>query len=257
MRVSFFAMTGLLFASVVIAQDNATKKDLAKLQGTWALVSGERDGKKVPEEEAKNTVITIRGSDFVFPDVSQIGTSAKGTIKLDPTKNPKWIDSTSSKGGAKSLGIYEFVGNGYRVCFAEPGKDRPQHFSAKSGSGNDLQVWADSVEGTYVLVSGELKGQALAKEVVQAASLVIEGNKHKAIADSDPVIGTHKLSPGKTPKEIDSQETKGPSKGLTRGIYKYENGEFTVCFAAPGKDRPKEFTTKSGTGEFVHAWKKK
>lgn len=257
MRVSFFAMTGLLFASVVIAQDNATKKDLAKLQGTWALVSGERDGKNVPEEEAKNTVITIRGSDFVFPDVSQIGTSAKGTIKLDPTKNPKSIDSTSSKDGTKSLGIYEFVGNGYRVCFAEPGKDRPQHFSAKSGSGNDLQVWADSVEGTYVLVSGELKGQALAKEVVQAASLVIEGNKHKAIADSDPVIGTHKLSPGKTPKEIDSQETEGPSKGLTRGIYKYENGEFTVCFAAPGKDRPKEFTTKSGTGEFVHAWKKK
>ena len=257
MRVSFFAMTGLLFASVVIAQDNATKKDLAKLQGTWALVSGARDGKNVPEEEAKNTVITIRGSDFVFPDVSKIGTSAKGTIKLDPTKNPKSIDSTSSKDGTKSLGIYEFVGNGYRVCFAEPGKDRPQHFSAKSGSGNDLQVWADSVEGTYVLVSGELKGQALAKEVVQAASLVIEGNKHKAIADSDPVIGTHKLSPGKTPKEIDSQETEGPSKGLTRGIYKYENGEFTVCFAAPSKDRPKEFTTKSGTGEFVHAWKKK
>ena len=44
---------------------------------------------------------------------------------------------------------------------------------------------------------------------------------------------------------------------ITLGIYKYENGEFTVCFAAPGKDRPKEFTTKSGTGEFMHVWKKK
>ena len=108
-----------------------------------------------------------------------------------------------------------------------------------------------------MIQSKDREFETLEKEVVQAASLVIEGNKHKAIADSDPVIGTHKLSPGKTPKEIDSQETEGPSKGLARGIYKYENGEFTVCFAAPGTDRPKEFTTKSGTGEFVHAWKKK
>jgi uncharacterized protein (TIGR03067 family) len=257
MRISILAVLGLFFASVVIAQDDATKKDLAKLQGTWSLVSGERDGKTVSEEEAKNTVITISGSDFVFPDLSKIGTSAKGTIKLDPTKNPKWIDSTSSKDGVKSLGIYEFVENGYRVCFAEPGKDRPKEFSAKSGSGHNLQVWADSVEGTYVLVSGELKGQALAKEIVQSCSLVIKGNTHKAVTGIGPVIGTHKLSPGKSPKEIDSRDTEETNKGLTLGIYKTENGEFTVCFAAPGKDRPKEFTTKSGTGERMHVWKKK
>ncbi|MEI6540943.1 MAG: TIGR03067 domain-containing protein [Planctomycetota bacterium] len=256
MRVPIFAVIGLLFVSVVIAEGDATKKDLVKLQGTWSLVSGQRDGKKVSEEEAKNTVITISGSDFVFPNLSKIGTSAKGAVKLDPTKNPKWIDSTSSTDGVKSLGIYEFVGNGYRVCFAESGKDRPKDFSAKSGSGHNLQVWADSVEGTYVLVSGELKGQALAKEIVQAGSLLIEGNKHKAIAGSDPVIGTHKLSPSKKPKEIDSQDTEGPNNGITLGIYKYENGEFTVCFAAPGKDRPKEFTTKSGTGEFMHVWRR-
>jgi len=97
--------------------------------------------KKVSEEEAKNTLITISGSDFVFPNDSKIGTSAKGTVKLDATKNPKWIDAISSKDGAKSLGIYEFVDDGYRVCFAEPGKDHPKDFSAKSGSGNNLQVW--------------------------------------------------------------------------------------------------------------------
>lgn len=41
------------------------------------------------------------------------------------------------------------------------------------------------------------------------------------------------------------------------GIYKLENGVFIVCFAPPGKDRPTEFTSKSGTGEVVHIWKKK
>ena len=29
-----------------------------------------------------------------------------------------------------------------------------------------------------------------------------------------------------------------------------------VCFAAPGKDRPKEFSAKAGAGEFIHVWKK-
>jgi uncharacterized protein (TIGR03067 family) len=255
--VSATALFGLCAASMVIAQDDAEKKDLKKFEGTWNLVSGERDGKKVSEDEAKGTVITIKDGSFVFPDLSKIATSQKGPIKLDPTKNPKWIESTSSKDGSKSLGIYEFTGNGYRVCFAPPGKDRPKEFSSKPGSGHNLQIWADNLEGTFVLVSGERKGQALSKEVLQAGSLVIEGDKHTVKVGDETITGIHKLSPGKTPKEIDASDTEGPNKGLTLGIYKFEKGEFTVCFAAPGKDRPKEFTSKSGTGDFVHVWKKK
>ncbi len=28
-----------------------------------------------------------------------------------------------------------------------------------------------------------------------------------------------------------------------------------VCFASPGKDRPKEFSAKKGTGQLLHVWK--
>jgi uncharacterized protein (TIGR03067 family) len=74
----------------------------------------------------------------------------------------------------------------------------------------------------------------------------------------DTIVGTHKVDPTKKPKEIDAMDTEGPYKGKTvLGIYKLEKGEFTVCFAPPGKDRPKEFSTKSGTGELLHVWKKK
>ena len=41
------------------------------------------------------------------------------------------------------------------------------------------------------------------------------------------------------------------------GIYKFEKGQLTVCFAPPGKERPKEFSIKVGTGDFIHVWKKK
>jgi hypothetical protein len=68
----------VLTAGLLIAADNPkddAAKDLAKLKGTWLLVSAQRDGKKLPEEEVKKTKITFAGDTFLFPDASGIGTS--------------------------------------------------------------------------------------------------------------------------------------------------------------------------------------
>lgn len=113
-------------------------------------------------------------------------------------------------------------------------------------------------EGEYVMVSGEKSGEKLPEETLKSAKLTMKGDKHTVHVGDDTIIGTHKLDSSKTPKHIDSMDTEGPFKGKTTlGIYKFENGEYTVCFAAPGKDRPREFATKSGSDEFLHVWKKK
>ncbi len=39
------------------------------------------------------------------------------------------------------LGIYELEGDRYKVCFAPPGKARPDDFTSKPGTGYILQVW--------------------------------------------------------------------------------------------------------------------
>lgn len=133
---------GLLVAAH--SKDDGAKKDLEKLQGTWILVSAERDGKKLAEEEVKKTKIAFKDDTFVFPDASGIGTSQKGIIKVDPSKTPKWMDSKAANDTAKgelSLGIYEIAGDDYKVCFAPPGKERPKEFSSKPGSGHIFQVW--------------------------------------------------------------------------------------------------------------------
>src|ERR1022692_3565948 len=77
-------------------KDDAAKKELETLQGTWVLVSAERDGKKLSENEVKKTKITFKGDAYVFPDASGIGTSQKGIIKVDPSKTPKWMDSKAT-----------------------------------------------------------------------------------------------------------------------------------------------------------------
>jgi uncharacterized protein (TIGR03067 family) len=74
---------------------------------------------------------------------------------------------------------------------------------------------------------------------------------------SDKMVSAHHLDPTTKPKSIDAKATAGPYKDKTLlGIYRLRGDEFTVCFAAPGKERPKNFTTKSGTGTFVHVWKR-
>jgi uncharacterized protein (TIGR03067 family) len=113
------------------------------------------------------------------------------------------------------------------------------------------------LEGTWVMVSGEEKGAALPEELLKTAQLTITGDKHTGRFGKSTIVGAHKLDPTKKPAEIDVMDTEGPFKGKPMlGIYKLEGDQLTACFSAPGKDRPKEFTTKSGTGEFVHVWKR-
>jgi uncharacterized protein (TIGR03067 family) len=112
-------------------------------------------------------------------------------------------------------------------------------------------------EGTWVMASGENDGKPLAADVVKKARLVIQGERHTVKVGNDTYVGTHKLDPNKSPKTIDVKDTDGPFKGKTlKGIYELTDEAFRICIAPPDKDRPTEFTTKSGTGMLMHEWKK-
>jgi len=137
----FFAV-GLLIVSCEFPKKG--QRDLEKLQGTWQLVSGVVDGKKLPDKEVKNTQIIIKDNTFVLPNASGVGTSPKGTFIINPNSDPKQVDSTATDGpnvGKVSLGIYEFEGDSQKTCFGTPGGARPTELSSKPSSGNILQVW--------------------------------------------------------------------------------------------------------------------
>jgi uncharacterized protein (TIGR03067 family) len=134
-------IAGLLIAAD--AKEDEAKKDMEKMQGTWLLVSGERDGKKFTDEEIKQAKLIVKGDTWRIPK-SEVGTAQEGTFTLDPTKTPKWTDSMNGTGPDKGKtwkGIYELEGDTQKVCLAPPGKDRPKEFATKAGSGYILQVW--------------------------------------------------------------------------------------------------------------------
>jgi uncharacterized protein (TIGR03067 family) len=125
------------------AKEDAVKKELQALKGTWRVISREVDGKKASEEELKGVTLT-RDETGKFSVRRGDKLIVAGVIKIDPTKKPKTTDVTYTGGefkGQTALGIYEIEGDTYRGCVARPGGERPKDFSAKAGSGHSLIVY--------------------------------------------------------------------------------------------------------------------
>src|SRR5467141_1608021 len=91
----------IMVAGVSLAADNpadpTANKHLEALQGTWSLVSAMQDGKALPNDKVKQTIILFKGDSFRFPELAEYATSRDGTIKLDATKKPKHMDATSTE----------------------------------------------------------------------------------------------------------------------------------------------------------------
>ena len=95
------------------------------LQGEWSIVSVEdQDGKPTPEE--------LKGMSVVFKGRSMFSRSKEGEAEaeatLDPSKQPKWIDTKDKKYGDAMQGIYVLDGYTLKLCLGRPGK-RPEKFA--------------------------------------------------------------------------------------------------------------------------------
>jgi uncharacterized protein (TIGR03067 family) len=116
-----------------------TLKELEKMQGVWKITSVEQDAKA--DNSLKEGTVTISGNQFT----TKLGDTVlrKGTVALDPSKEPKTIDLTYEDGpkkGNSSLGIYNLDGTSWTLVFGPPGKSRPTTFQRKPNSGQRLMV---------------------------------------------------------------------------------------------------------------------
>jgi uncharacterized protein (TIGR03067 family) len=122
--------------------DDATKKEMARLEGEWSMVSGEIGGQAMPEQFVKTGKRVCKGNETTSSISGRV--FMKATFTIEPSKKPKTIDYTMTDGptkGKTQLGIYEWDGDTVRFCFAAPGKDRPTEFKTKEGDDRTLSVW--------------------------------------------------------------------------------------------------------------------
>ena len=141
------AIAGLFAAAVAEAMDNnVDQQELKRLQGTWVLVSGEMEGKKVVAEAIEASRMTYSGDTITLNTPHQSAQPITSKVnRLDPKKAPRemeWVRSAGPGAGRTMQAIYEFDGmDTYKVCFDPAGKGRPKEFATTSGGCKILHVW--------------------------------------------------------------------------------------------------------------------
>ncbi len=133
---------GFLVASMGAApKDDALRKDLQQLQGTWLVDSMEMDGKFMSDETRKKIKLVINGENFRFHTGDD---SHAGLYKLDPSKDQKELNIVITEGDEKGkvyLVVYKFEDGKMIQCMELSNKGRPKTFTGKAGSGCALEIW--------------------------------------------------------------------------------------------------------------------
>jgi uncharacterized protein (TIGR03067 family) len=111
------------------------------------------------------------------------------------------------------------------------------------------------LQGTWQLVSAETDGKKAEKEKAEKVRVVIKGSKHTVYFDDKPIAKdvTFAIDPSKKPKEV--TDTLADDRTI-KGIYELDGDTLKSCVAPPGKDRPKEFSAKEGSGHTLRVFKR-
>lgn len=103
--------------------------DRELLQGSWQLVSGERQGRAIPDDAVRDVRLVFSGDELAT--TTKGGTMAARFV-LDSSTNPKSIDLDMS--GSVGRGIYLLNGDDLKIAHGEVGTPRPGGFEPNSAS---------------------------------------------------------------------------------------------------------------------------
>ena len=110
-------------------------------------------------------------------------------------------------------------------------------------------IKSSKLNGTWIPVKQEIGGISLPKPAFEKQKLILSDSNYTFIAESTDK-GVIKFGDGKM--DIYGREGVNTGKHFT-AIYKYENGEFTVCYNLLGDRYPEAFETKGKPSLFLSA----
>jgi uncharacterized protein (TIGR03067 family) len=130
--------------------------------------------------------------------------------------------------------------------------------AAEQAKETDAKKELEKFQGRWTTVSRVDDGKASTEEETKNHVITIQGDL-VTVLDKDKEVATCrlKLDPSKDPGEYDLTYESGPNKGTARkGIYKFEGDTLTTCLAGVGKEPPKEFASKPGSGATLFVQKR-
>jgi uncharacterized protein (TIGR03067 family) len=118
----------------------------------------------------------------------------------------------------------------------------------QDAAGRDL----GQLQGEWKLVSASREGKEMPADQRAAMQATIKADHFTITRDGKAAEqGTLKLDPAKKPKEVDLVLDEGKT---ALGIYELDADTFKLCYAKPGKERPREFSAREGMGHTLSVW---
>jgi uncharacterized protein (TIGR03067 family) len=116
-----------------------------------------------------------------------------------------------------------------------------------------------AMQGVWTVESLTLDGHAVSPEQLKSWRRIVEPNSHVTWKNGTETIMEldMKFDASQKPMTLDSTIATGDSRGQTLlAIYELINDELRVCFASPGKSRPREYSSALGSGQSLYTAKR-
>ena len=120
----------LFLAPALLADDKKpdAKTETAAIKGKWKVTATKYNGKDVPLADGR--VLVFDEKEFTAFEGAKKGRTLGFT--LDPTTEPKRLDLTLPGSDQKVAGIYILDGDSLKLCYGEPGTERPKKLESKA-----------------------------------------------------------------------------------------------------------------------------
>lgn len=143
MRTGMLLGAMLILTSGVRADDEAAKKFLAGMEGTWKVTTMRRGGEDAPGEVLNAITIVIKGNTMTLKIGKEEDKTA--TLVADPSQKPVALDLTPKDGpnaGKQMLGLVTVEKDTITMVWPDDkdGKTRPKDLTSTKDNKNYLLV---------------------------------------------------------------------------------------------------------------------
>jgi uncharacterized protein (TIGR03067 family) len=199
------------------------------------------------------------------------GTRNVGIYKLDAGK---WTICLATRGTRRPEKFATKPGTGLALETLERGdvvvrktrnaKAQPPHAAVRSTTGavavrHGAQAGAATAwEGEWTMVAAVFNGVAMGQDMVNWCQRITRGDITSVVAGPQVMLKARfTLDHSTAPPAVDYLNLVGASKGKGQaGIFELSGGTLSVCMAAPGRPRPRGFSSKTGDGRSYTTWRK-
>jgi uncharacterized protein (TIGR03067 family) len=114
-----------------------------------------------------------------------------------------------------------------------------------------------SLQGKWVVVAGEEAGKQQTDAQLKDSWVEFNGNRVRLRSPREDLNMTFTTREDSKPAQIDFKIASGPDKGkVSKGIYMIDGDSLKIAYAAPGQDRPRNFSTAKGSHQFMWVLKR-